>query len=110
MNCSGGPVRDAMQLYQIGKSDILILHDDIDLPIGTIQHKVWGGHAGHNGIRDIISQTGGSDFARVRIGVGRPVATSVVDRVLGTLPSADLQEILSHRDEVLSIITTFSAS
>ena len=58
--------------YRIPLSEILVVHDDIDLPVGTVKLKRGGGHGGHNGLRDIISHLGGNDFHRLRIGVEHP--------------------------------------
>lgn len=72
MNCSGQPVASLAAFYRIPRESILIVHDDIDLPPGTIRLKQGGGHGGHNGLRDLISHLGGKDFVRLRIGVGHP--------------------------------------
>lgn len=72
MNCSGQPVASLALFYRILRGNILIAHDDIDLPPGTIRLKQGGGHGGHNGLRDLITHLGGKDFMRLRIGVGHP--------------------------------------
>jgi len=72
MNCSGGPVAALARFYQIPRNAILVVHDDLDLPAGTVRLKKDGGHGGHNGLRDLIPQLGGSDFLRLRIGIGHP--------------------------------------
>ncbi|MCK5480797.1 MAG: aminoacyl-tRNA hydrolase, partial [Gammaproteobacteria bacterium] len=72
MNCSGQPVAALAGFYRIPRSAILIVHDDLDLPVGTIKLKKGGGHGGHNGLRDLISHLGGKDFLRMRIGIGHP--------------------------------------
>jgi PTH1 family peptidyl-tRNA hydrolase len=64
--------------YKLENDEILIAHDEIDLPPGTVRLKQGGGHGGHNGLRDIIPQLGGPDFARLRIGVGHPGNKSVL--------------------------------
>ena len=82
MNKSGQPVQQIVNFYKISLDDVLVLHDEIDLDFGVLKLKIGGGHAGHNGLRDIISFCG-SDFARVRIGVGRPtLKDEVSDYVL----------------------------
>jgi PTH1 family peptidyl-tRNA hydrolase len=72
MNRSGLPVALLAKFYQIPRSAILIVHDDLDLPVGTVKLKKGGGHGGHNGLRDLIPHLGGNDFMRLRIGIGHP--------------------------------------
>jgi len=72
MNRSGMPVASLAAFYQIPRSSILIVHDDLDLPPGTVKLKRGGGHGGHNGLRDLIPHLGGNDFLRLRIGIGHP--------------------------------------
>jgi len=72
MNCSGQPVASLASFYRIPRESILIVHDDLDLPPGTIRLKQGGGHGGHNGLRDLIPHLGGKDFMRLRIGIGHP--------------------------------------
>lgn len=82
MNRSGGPVSSVLGFYKIGARDMLVAHDEIDLPSGTVRLKDAGGHGGHNGLRDIIAAQGDA-FWRLRIGVGHPgTAKQVVDFVL----------------------------
>jgi PTH1 family peptidyl-tRNA hydrolase len=72
MNCSGQPVASLAAFYRIARSCILVVHDDLDLPPGTVRLKKGGGHGGHNGLRDLIPKLGGNDFLRLRIGIGHP--------------------------------------
>jgi PTH1 family peptidyl-tRNA hydrolase len=89
MNESGRSVKSLMSFYQLKPENILVAHDEIDLPPGTVKLKTGGGHGGHNGLRDIISQLGTKDFHRLRIGVGHPGhKDQVVDYVLRR-PSQD---------------------
>jgi PTH1 family peptidyl-tRNA hydrolase len=71
MNLSGGPVKGLAARYGFTFEDILVIHDELDLPAGTIRLKLGGGHAGHNGLRS-LHQSIGADYARLRIGIGRP--------------------------------------
>ena len=71
MNNSGGPVRAALDYYRLDAKHLLVAHDEIDLPPGTVRLKQGGGHGGHNGIRDVMQHCG-ADFMRLRIGVGHP--------------------------------------
>jgi len=72
MNRSGMPVASLAGFYRIPRSAVLIVHDDLDLPVGTVKLKKGGGHGGHNGLRDLIPHLGGKDFLRLRIGIGHP--------------------------------------
>ena len=72
MNRSGAPVAALAGFYRIPRSAILVVHDDIDLPPGTVKLKRDGGHGGHNGLRDLIPVLGGNDFLRLRVGIGHP--------------------------------------
>jgi len=72
MNLSGGPVAALLRFYKIEPANLIVVHDELDIPFDSVRLKFGGGHGGHNGIRDIIAATGTADFTRVRIGVGRP--------------------------------------
>jgi peptidyl-tRNA hydrolase, PTH1 family len=72
MNESGRSVQPAVAFFHTDmKSDVVVVHDELDIPFGEVRLKIGGGHAGHNGLRSIMAVLGG-DFARVRIGIGRP--------------------------------------
>ena len=89
MNRSGLAVRQIADFYKISADEILVAHDEIDLPPGIARLKRGGGHGGHNGLRDITSHFG-KDFWRLRIGVGHPGhKDEVVDYVLGRASKAD---------------------
>ena len=75
MNLSGDAVQPAAAFLSVEPADIVVVHDELDLPWGDVRIKVGGGHAGHNGLRSIIQRLGSPDFARVRIGIGKPPAT-----------------------------------
>jgi peptidyl-tRNA hydrolase, PTH1 family len=72
MNESGGPVSQLVRFYDAPPERLIVLHDELDIPFDTIRLKVGGGHGGHNGLRSIASAIGTPEFARVRIGIGRP--------------------------------------
>jgi PTH1 family peptidyl-tRNA hydrolase len=71
MNLSGQPVASILGFYKIPMPELIVVHDDMDIPFGRLRVRVGGGHGGHNGIRD-IHRLVGTDFVRVRVGVGRP--------------------------------------
>ena len=94
MNLSGQSVRALTQFYKIQPQQMLVAHDEIDLPPGTIKLKFGGGHGGHNGLRDIISHLGTKDFYRLRIGVGHPGnKEQVPDYVLRRAPKTEQEAI-----------------
>lgn len=72
MNVSGGPVAGLAQFYGIAPDRVVVVHDELDIPFDTVRLKSGGGHGGHNGVRDIAKALGTPDFARVRVGIGRP--------------------------------------
>ena len=72
MNNSGGPVANLMKFYDVAIQNVIVVHDELDIDSGAVRVKQAGGHAGHNGLRDIIAAADSNDFARVRVGIGRP--------------------------------------
>lgn len=97
MNKSGVSVQQLADYYNLDTADILIIYDDLDLDVGQLKIKPQGGHGGHNGIRSVINLLGSKNFARVRIGIGRPEYRSVKDYVLSKFSSEEEEEI----DQVL---------
>ena len=96
MNRSGQSVAALVNYYRISLEQILVVHDELDLPPGAVRLKQGGGHGGHNGLRDVISALGGRDFWRLRVGIGHPGdSRQVVGYVLGR-PSKE--DDLSIRD------------
>lgn len=94
MNLSGQSVRALAAYLKITPAEILVAHDEVDLPVGTIRLKFDGGHGGHNGLRDIISHLNTKQFYRLRIGVGRPRAGhDTADYVLDRPSKSDRTQI-----------------
>jgi peptidyl-tRNA hydrolase, PTH1 family len=94
MNLSGQAVTSLLRFYKVPLSQLLVFHDDIDLPVGTLRIRPGGGSAGQRGLASIIEQLGTQDFPRMRIGVGRPPGQMVAaDYVLQNFSSADLEII-----------------
>jgi PTH1 family peptidyl-tRNA hydrolase len=82
MNRSGLSVRQISDFYKILPDDILVAHDELDLPVGSVRLKNGGGHGGHNGLRDTIAHIG-ENFWRLRLGIGHPgIKAEVIDYVL----------------------------
>ena len=109
MNNSGNALREAKEFYKIDTDKIIVVHDEIDLPLGRIKLKKDGGSAGHNGIKSILANIGSDDFARVRVGVGKPYdKNNVIKHVLSGFSKEERQQlpevIESARDSVFAII------
>ncbi len=90
MNLSGGPIRGLLDYYRLRPQDLLVAHDEIDLPAGTLRLKQGGGHGGHNGVRDVVSHCG-ADFLRLRLGVGHPGDKRDVTNYVLKKGSADVE-------------------
>jgi PTH1 family peptidyl-tRNA hydrolase len=82
MNLSGRCVREVMDYYQVPCEDLLVICDDINLPMGKLRFRARGTHGGHNGLRDIQNHLGTTEYSRLRIGVGSPGEHDLVDYVL----------------------------
>ncbi len=107
MNHSGFPVRAVCQFYRIEPNELLVAHDELDLPAGRVKLKTGGGHGGHNGLRDIISQLGSTDFHRLRVGIGHPGHRELVlDYVLGKPSQVDRELIFNAIDRGVDAIPT----
>src|SRR4029079_13560278 len=108
MNLSGESVRELLRLYGMPTKSLVVVYDDVDLPVGTVRIRERGGPGTHNGMRSIVDEIGSTDFPRLRIGVGMPTdGQNLADYVLG-LPSADerivLDEALARRVEALETV------
>ncbi|MCX8000264.1 MAG: aminoacyl-tRNA hydrolase [Leptospiraceae bacterium] len=95
MNLSGSAVVSIINLYKISANNVLVIHDEIDFVFGKIKLKFGGGHAGHNGLKDIIQKLGTNDFHRLRFGVGRPENSfiDVADFVLSPFKEQEKLEL-----------------
>ena len=89
MNLSGESVQPLMNFYKIPVENILVVHDELDLPFGTLAFKKGGGLAGHNGLKSITAHLGTQEFRRVRLGIGRPVHGDVSNWVLSGYTGED---------------------
>ncbi|NIP39716.1 MAG: aminoacyl-tRNA hydrolase [Candidatus Dadabacteria bacterium] len=110
MNNSGNAVREAKEYYKIDTENIIVIHDEMDIPLGRIKLKNGGGSAGHKGIKSIISNIGSDNFPRVRIGVGKPYDKDrVIKHVLSNFnkeQNEELKQVLeSAKESVYEIIT-----
>ena len=105
MNESGRAVQAIASFYKILPEEMLVVHDEIDLPPGAIRLKRGGGHGGHNGLRDIIETLGANNFNRLRIGVGHPGSSDlVVDYVLNRAPAPEEDLIMQGIASTLELV------
>ena len=104
MNRSGKAVAAIAQFYKIATDEILVAHDELDIPAGTARFKRGGGHGGHNGLRDIVPALGNDkDFYRLRIGIGHPGhASRVTGYVLGAPSQVDRSRIDASIEEAIA--------
>lgn len=99
MNASGKSVAALARFFKIAPQEILVAHDELDIPPGQVKMKLGGSHAGHNGLKDIHAQLGSADYWRLRLGIGHPgVKTEVVNYVLKK-PSAEHREAIDKSIE-----------
>lgn len=103
MNHSGRSVQALARFYQYQPEEILVAHDELDIPIGTCRLKMDGGHGGHNGLRDIIQCLGSAHFARLRIGIGRPVGNPL-NYVLGLPSKGEKENIDNAMDKASTLL------
>ena len=106
MNRFGQSVAALANFYKISAEEILVIHDELDLPPGVAKLKLGGGHGGHNGLRDIIAQLGNNNnFYRLRLGIGHPgVASMVSNFVLGRAPRAEQEKLDASIDFALGVL------
>lgn len=105
MNASGRAVAALARFYKITPEEMLVVHDELDLPPGEVKLKKGGGHGGHNGLRDIISQLGTTDFWRLRLGIGHPGdKAAVVDYVLNAPRREEMPLIEAAIDRSMLIL------
>jgi len=106
MNLSGVSVQALANFYKLSPEQILVVHDELDLPAGVARYKQGGGHGGQNGLRDIISKLGNNkDFHRLRIGIGHPGDKSrVTGHVLGKPTNAEHSSIEAAIDEAIRTV------
>ena len=105
MNHSGRALGKLVRYYKVYPEEILVVHDELDFGPGLIKLKKAGGHAGHNGLRDIIAHLGSRDFYRMRVGIGRPEGMKKVSDYVLSEPSAqDKQAILTGFEDYFACL------
>jgi len=108
MNLSGDSVRAAAVFFKAEPREIVVVHDELDLPWGDVRRKVGGGHAGHNGVRHVAQVVGTAEFVRVRVGIGRPgpeFAGGIVDWVLSDFDARERGELPGIVERAARLVT-----
>lgn len=102
MNLSGEAVREAVQFYKIPADHVLVIYDDISLPVGKLRVRPTGSAGGHNGIKNIIAHLGTQDFPRVKIGVGAPAdSDGMIDWVIGAPSQAERKVLVEMFEKAI---------
>ena len=105
MNLSGHSVAYVAKFFKFAPDEILVAHDELDLPVGSVRLKLDGGHGGHNGLLDIAAQLGTKAFYRLRIGIGRPLLKEdVTDYVLHAPTKGEHQNIMDAIQKALNVL------
>jgi PTH1 family peptidyl-tRNA hydrolase len=107
MNRSGQATSAVANFFKIPPEAMLVAHDELDLPPGTLRLKQGGGHGGHNGLRDIVQKLGTRDFLRIRLGVGRPEHGDVTNHVLGAFQKdekASVDEMVAQCCDAIEVL------
>jgi len=109
MNSSGEAVQFFLNYHKVSPQNLLVIHDEIELPFGDMKIKLGGGHKGHNGLRSIIQHLSSSDFYRLRFGVGRPnnPRVDVADYVLSNFTPEEITELNHLLDPVETVLLNF---
>ena len=96
----------ALQFYKLKPEQLIVVHDEIDLPLGTARLKQGGGHGGQNGLRSITEMLGRNDFLRLRLGIGRPLHGDVSSYVLGNFTPPEMEVFARVLDGALELLET----
>ena len=104
MNLSGRSAAEALRFHKLAIPDMIVIHDDLDIPFGQVKLKEGGGHGGHNGLRSLMQELGGGGFVRVRVGIGRPLHGDVVNYVLTNYGTDEMAVLPRLVDAVVDMI------
>ena len=107
MNLSGQAVGQLVSFYKLSLEDILVIYDDLDLPLGTIRLRPEGGSGGHKGMRSIIEALGSQAFPRLRVGIGRPPGNDAVNYVLSDFTADEQITLASVYEKVVAAVELF---
>lgn len=105
MNLSGESVRPWMDYFDLTEEDVVIIYDDMDIPVGKIRLRIQGGHGGHNGVKSLIQHMGTKKFNRIRVGVGRPFPSQdVISHVLSPFSKDTVDDMKNSIHESVDAI------
>jgi PTH1 family peptidyl-tRNA hydrolase len=107
MNLSGRSVAHALNFHKLSLQDLIVIHDDLDIPFGRVKLKEGGGHSGHNGLRSLLQELSGGQFLRMRVGIGRPLHEDAADFVLSNFSREEvalLPRLLDGAVDLLQMI------
>ena len=104
MNLSGRSVAEALRFYKLSLADLIVIHDDLDIPFGRVRLKEGGGHGGHNGLRSLAQELGSPDYLRIRVGIGRPLHGDVVNFVLSNFAKEEMDGLMGVLDGTLDAL------
>lgn len=107
MNLSGESVIAAMQFFKIDKEDLLVIYDDLDMPVGKLRLRKTGSAGGHNGIKNIIAHLNSQDFKRIRVGIDRHKYMKVVDYVLSGFSKLEVNAITQGIENAANAIIDY---
>lgn len=107
MNLSGRSVADALRFHKLEPADLLIIHDELDIPFGQIKFKENGGHGGHNGLRSLHQLLGGGNYPRLRVGIGRPLHGDMADYVLTNFAKEEMATLPHVIDGIVDGLEMF---
>ena len=113
MNLSGNAVALISRRFKLQAREILVISDDLDLPVGKLRLRAGGSDGGHNGLKSIISELGSADFKRLRIGIGHQESGTTADHVLGSFDEAEsviLKEVLERAAEAVNCVLSAGMS
>jgi len=104
MNLSGRSVAEALRFHKLATSDLIVIHDELDIPFGQIKLKTDGGHGGHNGLRSLHQELGSGEYNRLRIGIGKPLHGNMADYVLTNFSKDEMKELPRLVDGVVDAL------
>jgi PTH1 family peptidyl-tRNA hydrolase len=104
MNLSGRSVAEALRFHKLAISDLIVIHDELDIPFGQIKLKADGGHGGHNGLRSLHQDLGSGNYNRLRVGIGKPLHGNMADYVLTNFDKSEMNDLPRLVDGVVDAL------
>lgn len=104
MNLSGRSVSPALHFHKLTLDDLIVIHDDLDIPFGQIKLKKGGGHGGHNGLRSLLQELGSGEFTRIRVGIDRSKFGDCADYVLSPFSKDEMTVLSTLLDRIVDCI------